>query len=262
MSDSLRSLRTNEWLWANCSGRSCQKSDREQIAQVAHDKWATMSTLLRLLMINEQMSYSLKTFWLKSYFLVCFIYVFWFKEMSDLLIPSFLMSVVSELIRSLTKNKRCEQITQVAHQKWATMSDSLTSLRGNEQSWANRSGRSPKMSEWVNRSFFWANCSFTHFWAKNEWFAWKTDEWISSPERKLLIRIRNKLVKATVEQSILNKLSKKETLDQNILSKLSIKETVYQNILSKMSKGNSWSEYTEQAVYKGNSWSEYTEQAV
>ena len=111
----------------------------------------------------------------------------------------------------------------------------------------------------MNRSFFWANCSFTHFWAKNEWFAWKTDEWISSPERKLLIRIRNKLVKATVEQSILSKLSKKETLDQNILSKLSIKETVYQNILSKMSKGNSWSEYTEQAVCKGNSWSEYTE---
>ena len=34
------SLRTFEWLWANRSGRSCQKSNREQIAQVAHDKKA------------------------------------------------------------------------------------------------------------------------------------------------------------------------------------------------------------------------------
>ena len=126
-------------------------SNHEWIAQVAQDKWATVSNLLRLLMINEQMSYSLKTFWLKSYFLVCFLYVFWFKEMSDLLIPSFLMSVVSELIRSLTKNKRCEQITQVAHQKWATMSDLF---RGNERLWANHSGRSPKMSKRVNCSFF------------------------------------------------------------------------------------------------------------
>ena len=34
------------------------------------------------------------------------------------------------------------------------MSDLLRSLRGNERLWANRSGRSPKMSEWVNRSIF------------------------------------------------------------------------------------------------------------
>ena len=34
-SDSLRSLKTNERLWANPSGRSRQMSDREQIAQVA-----------------------------------------------------------------------------------------------------------------------------------------------------------------------------------------------------------------------------------
>ena len=29
------------------------------------------------------------------------------------------MSNVSKLLRQLTKNERCEQITQVAHQKWA-----------------------------------------------------------------------------------------------------------------------------------------------
>ena len=39
--------------------------------------------------------------------------------MSDLLIPSFLMSDVSESLRLLTKNEWCEQIAQVAHQKWA-----------------------------------------------------------------------------------------------------------------------------------------------
>ena len=72
-------------------------------------------------MINEQMSDLLKKFWLKklkSYFLVCFIYVgFFILKMSDLLIPSFLVSDVSESLRSLTKNERCEQIAQVAHQK-------------------------------------------------------------------------------------------------------------------------------------------------
>ena len=50
--------------------------------------------------------------------------------------------------------ERCGRIAEVAHQKWATMRDSLRSLRENKQSWANCSGRSPKMSERVNRSFF------------------------------------------------------------------------------------------------------------
>ena len=40
MSESLRSLISKDWLWANCSGRSWQMSDREQFAQVTHDKWA------------------------------------------------------------------------------------------------------------------------------------------------------------------------------------------------------------------------------
>ena len=47
------------------------------------------------------------------------------------------------------QNERCKQIAQVAHQKWATMSDLLRSLTKNEQPWANCSGRSPKMSEWL-----------------------------------------------------------------------------------------------------------------
>ena len=44
--------------------------------------------------------------------------------MSNLLIPSFLVSDVSELLRSLTKNDDVtrEWIAQVAHQKWANHS--------------------------------------------------------------------------------------------------------------------------------------------
>ena len=59
-------------------------------------------------------------------------------------------SDVSESLRLLTKNERCEQIAQVAHQKWAIMSDSLRSLI---------------------------------FFAKNEQFAQKTDGQIPSPAR-------------------------------------------------------------------------------
>ena len=47
-----------------------------------------------------------------------------------------------------------EQIAQVAQDKWSTVSDSLRLLRGNEQLWANCSGRWPKMSKWVNSAFF------------------------------------------------------------------------------------------------------------
>ena len=67
------------------------------------------------------------------------------------------MSDVRESLRLLTKNKRCEQIAKVAHQKMSdhdSMSDSLRSLTW---PWANRSGRSPKMRELANRSFFWVS---------------------------------------------------------------------------------------------------------
>ena len=53
--------------------------------------------------------------------------------MSDSLIPSFLVSDVSKLLRFLTKNERCEQMAQAAHQKWATMSELISSLTKNEQ---------------------------------------------------------------------------------------------------------------------------------
>ena len=77
VSDSLRSLKTIEQLWANRSGRSYQKSDRERIAQVAHDKCATVSDSLRWLMINEQISDLIKKNLAKilffSRFYICFL---------------------------------------------------------------------------------------------------------------------------------------------------------------------------------------------
>ena len=49
-------------------------------------------------------------------------------------IPSFLMSNVSESLRSLTKKVWCERISQVAYQKWVTISNSLT-----KNEWINES---------------------------------------------------------------------------------------------------------------------------
>ena len=115
-------------------------------------------------------SNSLATIWLKFYFFVCFFGKF-IKKTSDLFIPSFLMSDVRESLRSLTKNEQCEQITQVAHQTWASVSNLLRSLTRNERTWANCSGSSPKMSEsliflseLLIRNFFAKNGRSTHKW--------------------------------------------------------------------------------------------------
>ena len=45
-----------------------------------------------------------------------------------------------------------EQIAQVAQRKWATVSESLRSLKTNEQPRAIRLGHSKEMSEWGIRS--------------------------------------------------------------------------------------------------------------
>ena len=55
---------------------------------------------------------------------------FFFEKMSELLISSFLVSVVSESLKSLTKNER---FAHVAQRKWAILSESLRSLTKNEQ---------------------------------------------------------------------------------------------------------------------------------
>ena len=108
-----------------------QMSDCERFAQIALDKWATVSEPLRLLMTNEQItrfferiahllfssqktSNSPQKIWLNSYFFCKF-----YKK--DL------------FAHYLFFNERCEPIAQVAHQKWAI--------------WANHSGHPPKISD-------------------------------------------------------------------------------------------------------------------
>ena len=83
-----------------------------------------------------------------------------FFFLSNLLIPSFLMSDVIESLRLLTKNERCEQIPHVPHQKWVTKSESLRSLTKNE------------------RIVHFLSESLVGSFAKNEM---KTDEQIPSP---------------------------------------------------------------------------------
>ena len=58
----LISLKTNEWLWANCSGRSEEMSNREQFAHVAQRKWAIWANCSFRSWKNEQMSDWLKKF--------------------------------------------------------------------------------------------------------------------------------------------------------------------------------------------------------
>ena len=156
MSDSLRSLRTNEQLWANHSGRSFQKSDCEQIAQVSYDKWATISNSLRSLMINEQIAC---LFWLNRSFTL-----------------------------ALTKNEPLAQkkltkiiffVTFFEHLKQKQVICSFPLFYW--VMWVNRSGRSPKMSKSL---VFLSELLICSFFAKYEQFAQKTDEQIPNPAQR------------------------------------------------------------------------------
>ena len=134
-------------------------SDCERITQVAHDKWANVSDSLRSLRTNEQIAHCslsltkterfAKKIRKKSYFLYVFYRFFW-SFLKNQTICSFLLSKVSDSLRLLRRNKRL---------------------------WGNRSGRSPKLSKWTNRSLCWANCSLARF------FALKFDEPIPNPDK-------------------------------------------------------------------------------
>ena len=106
-----------------------------------------------------------------------------------MLILSFLVSDVSESLRLLTKIERCERIPEVTHQKKMSDHERFANGRSEEMSEIrSKSLRSLTINERMSEySFFLANCSFAHFWAKNERFAWKTDERIPSPESKQTI---------------------------------------------------------------------------
>ena len=73
--------------------------------------------------------------------------------------------------RSLISYEWCERITHIAQRKLAIVSEMLRSLTKNERV-------SESLIFFANRLFA---RLFAHFWAKNEWFAQKTDERIPSP---------------------------------------------------------------------------------
>ena len=80
------------------------------------------------------------------------------RSFAHLLICSFRSNqwaTVSDSLRSLKTNERPEQIAQVAQMKWVTVSTSLRSLKTYERPWAIRSGCSKKMSEWAICSKCW-----------------------------------------------------------------------------------------------------------
>ena len=126
----LRSLKSNEWLWAIRWDSSGQMSHCEQIIQVAHDiwAWATVSDSLRLLMINEQIVHF---FWGNCLFFPSKSLVF-SERIPQLLFPSQKQAIRSKKNKKkqflctfkkrelfahfLFCNERCEQIAQVAHQ--------------------------------------------------------------------------------------------------------------------------------------------------
>ena len=98
---------------------------------------------------------------------------------------------------SLVFKERCEQVAQVAHDKRATVSESLRLLTKSEQPWHICLGHSPKMS---NREIFaqvahqkWANEQIANFFErithlpifsqKNQQFTQKTDERIPNPAK-------------------------------------------------------------------------------
>ena len=194
---SLKLLSTNEQMWAIHSGRSGQLSACEQIAQVAHDKWANMSDFHRSLRTNERMSKLLGFFEQVTHFLfhsgkmsdsikkiknivffVHFLQLFW-NFLKKKKIRSFLLSKVRELLRSLRTNEwpwaicsghsegmsNHERIAQVAHQKF---------------------------SKWVNHSLFEQIAHSLTFWQKRG-FTPKFDERIPNQE-KLEMKRNSKII--------------------------------------------------------------------
>ena len=183
VSNSLRSLRSTERLWANCSSRSWQMSEYEWFAQFTQDKWAN-ERIARLFWASHSFSLSLrKNEWFNKkikniVFFVHFLQLFW-NFLKKKKIRSFLLSKVRELLRSLRTNEwpwaicsghsegmsNHERIAQVAHQKF---------------------------SKWVNHSLFEQIAHSLTFWQKRG-FTPKFDERIPNQE-KLEMKRNSKII--------------------------------------------------------------------
>ena len=114
-------------------------SDCERFAQIAPDKWPTVTEPMAQVAHVKRPTKIVKSYvW----------YVFCTFFMSDSLISSFLMSDVSESLRSLTKNEWPWVICSGRSEEMSDVSESLFLLTKNHEKWANHS------FFWVNRSFF------------------------------------------------------------------------------------------------------------
>ena len=94
---------------------------------------------------------------------------------------------MSKSLRSLRGNEHREQIAQVAHQKF------------------------------TNRSFFQANHSYAHFWAKNERFARKTDEQIPSPGKTKIARSKIAKSNIVIPKIAKSKIARSKIAKSNIV---------------------------------------------
>ena len=116
------------------------KEQCEWIAQITHDKRATVSKWLRSHTKNEPIA--------------CFFQGWEFAHL-----------LITHLSFRLNQMSNCKRFAQIPQDKWATVSKSFRLLISKERPWANRSGCSWQMS---NREWFaqvthdkWAICSKT-----------------------------------------------------------------------------------------------------
>ena len=167
-------------------------SNCEQCAQVAQDKWATVSESLRLLMKNERFAQVTQDKWA--------------NERSTLFFEQ-----IAHFSLLLTKNEQCTQknskksyFLYVFYSFFGSflkkqticsfllnkVSESRRSLRANEQPWGIRSGWPEGMSDceqiaqvthqkWAKEQIAPLICSL--FWQENKQFAAKFDERIPNP---------------------------------------------------------------------------------
>ena len=101
------------------------------------------------------------------------------------------MSNVSKSLRSLTKNERCEQNNQVAHQKWTNCSGRLPKMSNHEQiaqaanqKWATMGDLLRSLTNNERIAHFLSKLLIRSLFAhlkKPERFALKTDEQIPNP---------------------------------------------------------------------------------
>ena len=118
------------WLWGYYIRVDCDDNISGLIVMIIYQGWLWWYYIYKWFCFSFFLLYSI----FRSILFV-FIHVAYYQgwEFAHLLIAQIKWATVSDSLRSLRGNERCEQIAHFAQDKWATMSDSLRSLRGNEQ---------------------------------------------------------------------------------------------------------------------------------